>query len=627
MNFRFSITFKLLLLVLPLVCVPIATVGYLSYRASVERVNRLVRQEQMVKVQTTAKLIDDLLNTCRVDINTLSSLPILSDFHLARSFRLEAEAEFNRTQIVRIFEDFIARAPCYYRIRYLDAGGKELIRVGPFQATPVDRGGRKAPFIDEVLEQGMRGVQVSEVTYSEAHGGYLIHWAAPIFTAWQELAGLLIIDLDYESIMKIVGNIQVGETGYAFLVDGQGKVLAHPEFEPYELELGDYSDPSLESLVKDMAAGGSGWRRYTYQGESKMAAFTPIPGTGWSLAATISSGELLGEAGLIRTRVLQVVLAALFFAVTGICCLSYLILKPVGDLAAATRRIAGGDLDQELKVRSRDELGELTSSFNRMVRELSRTQAELVRSEKLISLGRLSAGVAHEIRNPLNAMKGAMVHLKKRRPEDPLVQEYTDLVSEEIDRLNTFVSEFLYFARQSTPRVAPTDINRLIESVQGLFEEQASQRGVRFVNALDPGLPPLLVDRDQMEQVLLNLLVNAMDAMPRGGEVHFSSGLSNNGDQGGDGRPWARIVIRDQGGGIPPEHLKSIFDPFFSTKDMGTGLGLPLSLGILESHGGVIRISSRLGSGTKVTVEWPARFLERQEREKSDVGQENSTSR
>jgi signal transduction histidine kinase len=111
-----------------------------------------------------------------------------------------------------------------------------------------------------------------------------------------------------------------------------------------------------------------------------------------------------------------------------------------------------------------------------------------------------------------------------------------------------------------------------------------------------------------------------MDAMPQGGEVHFSSGLSNNGGQRGDGRPWARIVIRDQGGGIPREHLKSIFDPFFSTKDMGTGLGLPLSLGILESHGGVIRISSRLGSGTRVTVEWPARFLERQERGKTDVG-------
>ncbi len=612
MNVRFTITLKLLMLVLPLVCIPIATVGYLSYHASVERVNRLVRQEQMVKVRATAKRIDDIFNTCRVDMNTLSTLPVLTDYHLARSFRLEAEARFNRDQIVRIFQDFIARAPSYYRIRYLDAGGKELIRVGPFQATARDhQTGRDDTFPLDLLEKKATGIHISEVVYSDARGGHLMHWAAPIFTAWQELAGVLVIDLDYEAILEIVGDIQVGEEGYAFLVDGQGRSLAHPEFRPYELGTGDYQHPSLENLVKDMSAGLSGWSRYSYQGESKLAAFTPIPGMGWSLAATIPGRELMKEAGLIRTRVLGVVLAALLFAVSGICLLSYLMLKPVRELAAATQKIAKGDLTQEIPVRSSDELGELTHSFNSMVRDLSRTQAELVRSEKLISLGRLSAGVAHEIRNPLNAMKGAIVHLKRRRPGDPLVQEYTELVSEEIDRLNTFVSEFLYFARESTPRTAPTDINRLIGSVQELFEDEARDRGVRFVNTLDPGLPPILVDRDQMEQVLLNLLVNAMDAMPEGGEIHFSSGLGSNGERG-DGRPWARIVIRDQGEGIASEQLKNIFDPFFSTKEMGTGLGLPLSLGIVEGHGGTIHIASRRGGGTRVTVEWPARFLEQQ---------------
>jgi signal transduction histidine kinase len=242
-----------------------------------------------------------------------------------------------------------------------------------------------------------------------------------------------------------------------------------------------------------------------------------------------------------------------------------------------------------------------------MVRNLARIQDELVRSEKLISLGRLSAGVAHEIRNPLNAMKGAIAHLRRRRSGDALIQEYTGLVSEEIDRLNAFVTDFLTFARQSEPRRVPTDVNRIILSAQGLFEEQARERRIVFHNNLDPDMPPLLVDPHQMEQVVINLMVNAMDAMPNGGEIRFSTGLSRDGVPA-EGPARAKIVIRDLGAGIPRSDLKSVFDPFFSTKDDGTGLGLPLSLGIVESHGGTIRIESREGWGTRLTVEWPAAY-------------------
>jgi signal transduction histidine kinase len=281
----------------------------------------------------------------------------------------------------------------------------------------------------------------------------------------------------------------------------------------------------------------------------------------------------------------------------------------VRDLVSATHRIAGGDLSQEIPVRSRDELGDLTSAFNRMVRNLAQIQNELVRSEKLISLGRLSAGVAHEIRNPLNAMKGAIVLLQKRRADDALIREYTELLSEEMDRLNAFVTDFLTFARQSEPKRVPTDINRIILSAQGLFEEQARQRNIVFHNNLDPDMPPLLVDPHQMEQVVINLMVNAMDAMPRGGEIRFTTGLSREGLPP-EGPAEAKIVIRDTGVGIPRSDLNSVFDPFFSTKEDGTGLGLPLSLGIVESHGGTIQIVSRKGWGTRLTIAWPAAYAE-----------------
>ena len=274
------------------------------------------------------------------------------------------------------------------------------------------------------------------------------------------------------------------------------------------------------------------------------------------------------------------------------------------DVDDATNRIAEGDLEHEIPIQSTDELGHLTSAFNRMVRHLSRTQDELVRSEKLIALGRLSAGVAHEVRNPLNAMKGAIVYLQRQRADDELVCEYTQLVSEEIDRLSQFVSEFLCFARQSVPKPEPTDINRLIDATRNLFEKEAINRGIRLHNQLAADLPAMAVDPYQMEQVLVNVLLNAMDAMPDGGDITFSSRLLKGQENSGDS-PWVRLTVEDNGTGIPADQLKNVFDPFYSTKDGGTGLGLPISLGVVENHGGRIRITSQEGLGTSVIIEWP----------------------
>ncbi|MEW6666637.1 MAG: ATP-binding protein [Thermodesulfobacteriota bacterium] len=604
MKFRFSISQKLLLLILPLVCMPIAIVGYFSIHASVERVDRLVRHEQMVEVKATAQKINDVLYYTRLDLETISRLPVLEDYGMARAFRLEAEAEFNRENIVKLFQDFIGRTTYYYRIRYLDREGQELVGV----RRDMDPEDDHPPVDDGVLHLAQAAadpdIRMSDVTYSPARRGYLMHCIKPYFSGWNELSGIVIIELDFQMIIDIVRAIQVGERGYAFLVDQLGRNIAHPQFEPYRYHMGNYPDPSLRTLVREMMGGGAGWQQYRFEGEDKVAAFSFIPATRWSLAVAIPSVELRREAQAIQTRVIQVVLGALIFAVIGVSILSYSLLRPVRDLVTATHRMADGDMSQELPVQSRDELGDLTRSFNRMVKNLARIQNELVRSEKLISLGRLSAGVAHEIRNPLNAMKGAVVHMQRRRPDDPLVQEYTRLVSEEIDRLNRFVTEFLYFAKQAPPAPVPTDFNRLILSTQNLFGQQAREKGISFENHLDPDLPPVPVDPQQMEQVLMNLLINAMDAMPRGGRLTTIT-LTSNGAGSRDAAPRVRITLTDTGIGVAPEHMDNLFDPFFSTKETGTGLGLPLSMGIVEAHGGTLSISSREGSGTTVIIELP----------------------
>ncbi len=604
MALRFSISFKLLLFILPLVCLPIAVVGYFSIHASVERVNRLVRDEQMAKVENAAGRIVDILEKCRIDMQTIAGLPVIEDYQIARSFRLGAETEFNHEKIVRLFRDFIQRAPYYHAIRYLDPEGMELIAVNAGGGAGIPANRSAEPYFTGARALAPGAPFVSDITRTP-RGTYLIHWARSIASAWQEFAGVLVIDLDFSRIAEMIKSIRVGDGGYAFLVDREARVLAHPRFEPYGHSAAQAPDSSLNRLVRQMFDGHGRWGEYVFEGTRKVAAYAPIPAMGWAVAVTIPAEEFGREARAIQTRVFQVVTVTLLVTLAAVGVLSYFILRPVRNLAAATRRIAAGDLSHEIAIHSGDELGDLTRSFNRMVQELARTQEELVRSEKLVALGRLSAGVAHEIRNPLNAMKGAIVHLQRRRADDPLIREYTQLVSEEIDRLSQFVTEFLCFARQAPPKRAPTDLNQLILSTQQLFEKKAQEDGIRFHNRLSPDLPLLSIDPHQMEQVLVNLMVNAMDAMRGGGDITFSTFFVRGAAQG-DLRDQARIEIRDNGCGIPEEILGDIFDPFFSTKESGTGIGLPLSLSIVENHGGRMTVKPREGAGTRVTIELPA---------------------
>ena len=602
MTVRLSLTFKLLILILPLICLPIAITGYFSIHAAVDRVNRLVRQEQMDKVAAAADKISTICEKIRIDLGIITTLPIIEDYYIARSFRLRAETDFNRDTIARLFQDFIRRTPFYRRIYYLDQTGAELISASP--SGTIDDGEEtvRRDFFSRHRHRLSEEVFVSDITESSDPAGGVMHWSKAAFSAMREFTGLVVVDLDFSSIIRIVDTIRVGESGYAFLVDQLGRIVVHPRYAPYTQGLETVTSPSLKQLIEKMMKGGTAWEQYSFDGELKIAAFAPIAPMGWSIAVTIPTAEFKKEARAIQKQALQVVALSLGFAIFGLSVLSYFILRPVRNLVSATQQIAAGDLNQEIPEHAVDELGDLTRSFNRMVKNLARTQNELVRSEKLSSLGRLSAGMAHEIRNPLNAMKGAVVHIQRRRPDDSLIQEYTQLVSEEIDRLNTLVTDFLYFARQAEPKPVPADLNQLILSVQQLFAEQAQKQNVQFSNRLTEALPPVMLDVHQIEQVMVNVVINAMDALPGGGKMTFSTFLL----QSADGSPdRVRVELRDNGIGIPESHLQAIFDPFFSTKESGTGIGLPLCLGIIENHGGTLTVRPREQDGTLVSFELP----------------------
>jgi two-component system nitrogen regulation sensor histidine kinase GlnL len=248
-----------------------------------------------------------------------------------------------------------------------------------------------------------------------------------------------------------------------------------------------------------------------------------------------------------------------------------------------------------------------------VLRDLSRIrqlEAEVRRGETLAAAGRMAVGLAHEIRNPLGAIRGAVQLLKRELHAERRLAECTDVLLTEVDRVNRIIEMLLDLARPVQLRLVPLNLHQLLEAVALLGEEGARARNVALVRRYDPSLPPILGDEDRLLQVFHNLVRNALDAMKDGGRVTLTTRVSLNPlfgrmDLGAGQRHMVEAIVADEGAGIPAAAHARIFDPFFTTKDKGLGLGLAICHRILEEHRGAIQVESTEGRGTTVTCFLP----------------------
>ncbi|MEW5908653.1 MAG: ATP-binding protein [Thermodesulfobacteriota bacterium] len=232
--------------------------------------------------------------------------------------------------------------------------------------------------------------------------------------------------------------------------------------------------------------------------------------------------------------------------------------------------------------------------------EVRALEQEVARSRRLAAVGRLAAGVAHEIRNPLSSIKGFATYFKERYREKSEDKHISDIMIQEVDRLNKVVGQLLDFSRPVTIIKKSVDARSFIENSLRIIEAQAKEKGISTVIDGSPEIKNLWVDPDRISQVLLNLYLNAIEAMDKGGTLSILISQSPDSDE-------AEIRISDTGAGILAENLEHIFDPYFTTKASGTGLGLAIVHNILEAHGGEINVQSRWGEGTTVSIRFPNR--------------------
>ena len=310
------------------------------------------------------------------------------------------------------------------------------------------------------------------------------------------------------------------------------------------------------------------------------------------------------EASIAANRNLLIVYGTVIFILVGIV-LWLLIVRfvsqPVGELLTQMRRVETGDLAARAISPRVDEIGGLERGFNGMVASLDLAKRELhdahekqiQQASRLASVGQLAAGLAHEIRNPLAGIGSAVEVLAENR--DSHDREIIQEIQLQVKRLNTTLSDLLNFARPREPEITPCDLAGLARPMLALIRSDAHKHRIQIVAELPADLPAINADATQIQQAILNLLLNAVQAMPDGGTLTVRAAADAS---------RVRLTIQDTGGGIPAEIREKIFAPFFTTKHRGTGLGLAITRTILENHHGTIRVDSQAGCGAVFTLEF-----------------------
>ena len=499
----------------------------------------------------------------------------------------------------------------YLDISIADIKKKRRSRLQSFEAEE---------WFQKAIEQG--------VFVSKPHLNALLHKPIIIISvlvrdAHHPPIGVLKEILDMSYISDLISEAKLGETGELYLVDQQGGFVLHKEAKQLS-DQGISKVPYFES-PSERTTYTAVYR--DYRGNEVLGSWKWIPGLQCYLIAEQDTKEAFYQTGLlVKKAFITFVISALL--ILGI---SYwaigTVTNPIKDLSNAVTSLAGGDFNKSLVTNRKDEIGTLVVGFNTMAERLKKAysdlegkikasnreleiayqtlkqrQDQLVRSEKMAALGQLSAGIAHEIRTPLTSIKIFIQSLEKEIDLDENRSEDFRIIKKEIDRINENVTRFLNFARPEEPQFQQVNVNALLADTLNLLVAKIRSSGISSDASFTEDLPPVEGDPKQLSQVFLNLVLNAVEAMPKGGTLSIGSSLKMNPDIQ---KEVIQIVFQDTGCGISEKDRPYLFDPFFTTKEKGTGLGLSIVYSIVQRHNGWIEVESELGKGSSFVVSLP----------------------
>ncbi|MDJ0622928.1 MAG: cache domain-containing protein [Desulfocapsaceae bacterium] len=590
--------------------------GYIGFLQAYKVVENQMQQYTIGTADQIAKRVNSFLAQHTYNVRLIKAL-------LEKNL-VEAKNEGN---LLHHFSLFRRDHPEFVNIYYGDVDGK--FSMVPPQIPEVHKvfDPRVRPWFKGAVETGdLHWTDVYLFASTQKPG---ITVSVPIYDDEQVLQGVCGIDIDLSAFSRFLAGIEIGKEGFAYIFEKKlGHVIAHPglvqlPWDEEHIELLRHCRQALEKM-------GSSFGLISFKEKEYFTAYVDYPGRNWTVGVTLPFSEYFETIQFIKKSTFTLVVIAILLSSILSYLLTRTVIRPLHTLQQGIDRISSGDLEYKVEIPDPDVASDLANSFNSMasslrksLAELKATYAELAEKEKLAAVGEMTAGIAHEIKNPLGVILGsAQVVLDQEKPWQ-MRERAARFIIDEVERLDETLKAFLSFAKPASPTFVETDMIRLLEESLSATEQRYEELGYQFERDYEDDILPIMADANQMRQVFWNICLNAIQAMPEGGAIRIQvyleedskPSLASSADLSFANpfavpRQWLVIAIADNGCGIPRGKMEKIMDPFVSLRDDGIGLGLSIVSQIVKLHRGRIEVISQENEGTTFKLFFPCIFKE-----------------
>ncbi len=607
-NNFFNLQVKVMFLFLTISLIPLAIVGFFSITTTENLIVEMVmRQLENVAVDK-ASILERWLSERKADMLVIAGTSTLQSMNPTRiapylGLVQQKYEVYKKHMVISVSDDFAYT---------FQAGRLSKERKG------LNRHGLKEHLF------------LSNISLSPEEKESTFDIAAPIYDDQNRIAGTVYGTVGTKQIIFFILNVALGKTGECYLVDKEGTFLAHKEPRRILKETISKSE-SFQNIV------GRRNPRETYldyRGIEVFGTSQKVGDTVWHVVVEQDRDEVFESVDALKRNLYLTIVLCIGSALMLTWVISYHIIRPIRTLSRSADLLANSEFEKVIVKHDRhDEIGMLYRAFENMALKLQARQNHLEkkvdlknaklketdivlkqikriaeRSEKFAAIGRLSAAVAHEIRTPLTSLKLFLESIQAEIEISPEFEEDYAVAMRQVSRIEATINRFLDFSKPKDPVFLDIDVSRLIEDVLYIVKPMVSKQECSLHMKIEDDLPTVWGDKKLLEEALINLFVNSLEAMPHQGSLFVvaeQDELSSNGES----KTCIRVDIKDTGTGISEDRIDNIFDPFFTTKSSGTGLGLPLVLNTIRHHGGDIQVKSHPDQGTAFSLFLPCKKL------------------
>lgn len=618
LQIRNKLSHRLFIALLLIAVVPVCTVGYYAYRAAQNALTQTAFLHISTIAQDHANHLENWFKERLDDIRVLSELPTVRD--LCERYCSTHSYQIPSPDHARLLTSIAAltqgRSPSYESIHILTLSGDVLASTDPNSEDILNF--KQLPVFEQL--QRTDEAVIGEV-HEHGHQHGKMHLLARVQVPGRQPIAYVLAVLDISKTIDpiMTDRVGLGQTGEVYLVDKKRRIISEARYVSRDEAFDHSYDTYGIKAALDGERGTSVYRNYA--GQEVVGSYLWLPRFEWALVAEMGREEIMKPLEWIKMTVLLTITAVSFLCFLLAYVVSHRVSRPIARMAEAAESIAEGDLEQQVPYSSDDEIGALASSFNIMSQRLSHllsslqqkeeslqhayddlvaTQEQLVRSEKMAAIGELVASVVHEMRNPLSSIKLNLQIIGRSMEKDGPLAEHYQIALDQAIQLEKMFSDLLNYSKPLDLQKIPTNIANLIEKSLMQLKNELLMNETRIEKGFHRKLPEIAGDPDKIMQVLVNVIRNAMEASGKGGELEIIADLNDS-----NGKTFLTVAVSDNGPGISNQHVKRVFQPFFTTKKKGTGLGLSIVRKIMDAHGGLISLDGQDGKGTTARLSFP----------------------